>query len=104
LTETHEKTAQGTPTIAGLELVPDPENLPVRHVTGVASIILNGQTIAMTFVTDRTALRIDGTFKNDLAIAAKLRFDLNVATRIRDQLNTHISGLTTPSPPDDKPN
>jgi len=104
LTDAPEKTADGPPAVTGPEAVPDPENLPVRHVSGVASVIMNGQTIAMTFVTDRAPLQTDGTFKADLVVAANLRFDLNVAARIRDQLNIHLSGLTTHGRPDEKPN
>jgi hypothetical protein len=84
--------------------IPDPDHVPVRHVTGVVSNIFNGHFIAMNLVTDRMAVGTDGSTQTDLIIAARLRFDLNVAKNIRDQIDAHLSGLTNAQGPDTKPN
>lgn len=84
--------------------IPDPNNVPITHVTGVVSNIANGQTIMLNLIADRLAVSLDGSSRSDPIIAARLRFDLNVARRIRDQLDAHISGLTAAMPPDQKPN
>ena len=88
--------------VAGVD-VPDPDQVPVRHVTGAVSV-LSGGTIMLTLVTDRLGLRLDGGTYGDPIIAARLRFDIDMARRIRDQLGAHISGLTAAQPPNTKPN
>ena len=88
-----------------VEIIADPDHVPVRHITGVFSNIFNGQTIALNLITDRMAVGRDGSGHQDLIIAARLRFDLDVARRIRDQLNAHLSGVTGGVPVDmTKPN
>ena len=84
--------------------IPDPDNVPITHVTGFVSNILNGQTVAMNYVTDRMAIYPDGSGQSDLAIAARLRFDLDVARRIRDQLNIYLNALSPVMKADEKPN
>ena len=84
--------------------IPDPNNVPVTHVTGFISNIYNGQTIAMNFVTDQMAIYPDGSGESELIVAARLRFDLNVAVRIRDQINIHLAGLAATLPPGEKAN
>lgn len=86
------------------EIIPDPDHVPVVHVTGLVSRIANGQTIMMNFVTDRMAVTTDGKVQPDLVIGARLRFDLDVARRIRDQLDVHLSGLTAANLDETKPN
>lgn len=60
----------------------------------------------MNLVTDRMGMYMDGSSNPDLIVAARLRFDLSTARLIRDQLDTHLSGITSvPGPaPDVKPN
>ena len=87
-----------------VEITPDPDHVPVQHVTGVVSSIANGQTIMMNLVTDRMAVLSDGSAQPDLIIAARLRFDLEIARRIRDQLDAHLNGLTAAVQNDAKPN
>ena len=86
------------------QTIPDPNNVPVTHVTGFISNIYNGQTIAMNFVTDQMAIYPDGSGESELIVAARLRFDLNVAVRIRDQLNVHLASLAATLPPGEKAN
>ncbi|MCJ2052620.1 hypothetical protein [Methylobacterium sp. J-070] len=84
--------------------IPDPDNVPIAHITGAVSNIANGQTIFLNLLSDRMAIGLDGRSRSDPIIAARLRFDLSVARNIRDQLDAHISGLTAAAPPDQKPN
>lgn len=86
------------------QTIPDPNNVPVTHVTGFISNIYNGQTIAMNFVTDQMAIYPDGSGESELIVAARLRFDLNVAVRIRDQINIHLASLASTLPPGEKAN
>jgi hypothetical protein len=84
--------------------IADPHDVPVSYVTGFAGNILNGQTIALNFVTDRLGIFTDGSSESDLVVAARLRFDIHVATRLRDQLNLYIAGIAAPRLPDEKAN
>lgn len=84
--------------------IPDPNNVPITHVTAGVSNIAKGQTIFMNLLSDRMAVGLDGSTRSDLIIVARLRFDLEVARHIRDQLDMHLSGLATAQPPDQKPN
>lgn len=72
------------------KVIPDPDAVPVRHITGLASINANGQTIFLNLVTDRMAVYSDGSCEPDLIIAARLHFDIEVARKIRDQLSAHL--------------
>lgn len=86
--------------IAGAEkppvLIPaDPDDVPVRTVNNVASIII-GSVVGMTFITDRVGFNEDGSQRPEPVIAARLRFDLELARMIRDQLNVQIDLLTKP--------
>lgn len=83
--------------------VPDPDQVPVRHVSGAMSV-LSGGTIMVNITSDRMGMRLDGSVYADPIIAARLRMDLEMARQLRDQLDAHISGLTAPRPPDQKPN
>jgi hypothetical protein len=75
--------------------VPDPDNVRVQYVTGVATHRISKYTLAMTLVTDRMALTLsDGKPQRDLIIVGRLRFDLDMARQIRDQLDAHLKMLT----------
>ncbi|RYF06076.1 MAG: hypothetical protein EOO77_27450 [Oxalobacteraceae bacterium] len=78
-----------------IDATPDPDEVPVRHITGAVSIVLNGQTVALNLFTDRMAVLMDGSVQPDPIVAARLRLDLAMAREIRDQLDAHLSGLTT---------
>ncbi|MCJ2067247.1 hypothetical protein MKK75_00225 [Methylobacterium sp. J-030] len=83
--------------------VPDPDQVPVRHVSGAFSVITGG-TIMLNLMSDRLGMRLDGTLYTDPIIAARLRMDLEMARLIRDQLDAHLSGLSATRSPDQKPN
>jgi predicted component of type VI protein secretion system len=86
------------------QVIPDPDCVAVRHITGVVSSVFNGQTVAMNLVTDRMGMDINGNTYPELIVAARLRFDLNVARRIRDQLDAHLTGFSSNPRADEKPN
>jgi hypothetical protein len=73
----------------------DPDNVPVRTVN-LAHADVIGSVVSLTCMTDRIGYAEDGTFKRDLVIAARLRFDLEIAKIIRDQLDTQIALLSRP--------
>jgi hypothetical protein len=84
--------------------IADPDDVPVAYVTGFAGNVLNGNTVALNFVTDRLAIFSDGSSESELAVAARLRFDIHVAMRLRDQLNLYIATISSPRLPEDKAN
>lgn len=87
------------------QVIADPDCVPVRHVTGVITNLFgDGRTMAMNLVTDRMGIHQDGSTYQDLIVVARLRFDLGVAQRIRDQIDVHLSGITSRMHPDQKPN
>lgn len=96
-------TKEAEPAAVPAPEVPDPDQVPVRHVSGAVSV-LSGATIMLNITSDRLGMRADGSLFPDPIIAARLRMDLNMARLIRDQLDAHISGLTAAMPPDQKPN
>lgn len=87
-----------------VQIVSDPDGVPICHITGVISQMFSPHVIAMNLVSDRMAVGTDGSTRPDLIIAARLRFDLDVARRIRDQIDAHLRGMTNTAPPDTKPN
>ena len=86
------------------QIVADPNNVPVLHITGAVSNMQNGQTIAVNLVTDRMTVQMNGQAIPDIIIAARLRFDLSTARIIRDQIDAHLSVLSAKPPSGRKPN
>lgn len=87
-----------------VEIIPDPDGVPVKHITGAVTAVANGQTIMLTLITDRLTVFSDGSMRTDPIIAARLRFDPTVARRIRDQLDAHLNAITAASSRDGRPN
>ena len=86
------------PTVPAFEEVPDPNNVPITHVTNAVSALTGGQTVLLNLIGDRMAVGLNGGVGTDHIIAARLRFDLNVARQIRDQLDGYLNGTVTEGP------
>ena len=77
----------------------DPDNVPVRVVNGIVQVSVVGSLVSMTLTTDRSGSDVQGNFKSEMIVAARLRFDLELARMLRDVLNAQIE-LLTPAPKD----